>query len=70
VIFPGSGLTDADIRQEASDVIGVAINLRVTVNGAPALTPAGYTALDEFRLTSPLFPLALMEGETHRAVVV
>jgi hypothetical protein len=67
VIFPGSGLTEADIRQEASDVIGVASNLSVTVNGAPALMPAGYTSLDEFRLTSPLFPLALMEGSIFGA---
>lgn len=65
--IPFSGLREAEIRQDASDVIGVASNLTVTVNGAPALMPAGYTSLDEFRLTSPLFPLALMEGSIFGA---
>lgn len=49
--------TEAQLRAVASDVIGVASNLTVTIDSAPALMPAGFSSLLEFRQYSPLFPM-------------
>lgn len=52
--------TEAALRADAADFIGVASNLSVSVDGAPALMPAGYSSLDQFRQSSPLFPMTFV----------
>jgi len=54
--------TEAKIRADAINVLGVVSNLSVMIDGAPALMPAGFTSLQQFRQSSPLFPLTLVEG--------
>ncbi|MEJ6001690.1 PEP-CTERM sorting domain-containing protein [Paucibacter soli] len=54
----GSLMTEAAIRQEAANVQGVNPMLSLTVDGAPALMPAGFSSLEQFRQHSPLFPLS------------
>lgn len=49
--------TEAAIRADAADFIGVPSNLSVSVDGAAALMPAGFNSLDQFRQGSPLFPM-------------
>jgi hypothetical protein len=49
--------TEAAIRADAADFIGFASNLSVSVDGAAALMPAGFNSLDQFRQSSPLFPM-------------
>ena len=59
----GLGLvTEAAIREEAANVMGVNPALSLTVDGAPALLPAGFTALTQFHQLSPLFPLTFIQG--------
>lgn len=54
----GAGLvTEAAIREEAANVLGINPSLSLTVDGAPALMPAGFNSLAQFRQQSPLFPL-------------
>lgn len=55
-VYPGYE-TEAALRADAADFIGVASNLTVSVDGAPALMPAGFSSLDQFRQSSPLFPM-------------
>jgi hypothetical protein len=54
--------TEAKMREDALNVLGVVTNLSVTIDGLPALMPAGYTSLDQFRQSAPLFPFTLVEG--------
>ena len=49
--------TEAAIRADAANFIGVPSNLSVSVDGAAALMPAGFNSLDQFRQPSPLFPM-------------
>ena len=56
-VIPYFGSTEAEIRADASDGLGIASNLSVTVDGAPALLPPGTSSLDDFRQYSPLFPM-------------
>jgi len=58
----GSLDTEAEIRQEAANVLGVNPVLTLTMDGAPALMPAGFTSLEQFRQSSPLFPLTFIDG--------
>ena len=54
--------TEAKMRADALNVLGVVTNLSVTIDGAPALLPAGFASLSQFRQSSPLFPLTLVAG--------
>ena len=59
----GNGLlTEAAIREEAANLIGINPTLSLTVNGAAATLPAGYSSLQAFRQSSPLFPLSFGPG--------
>ncbi len=60
--------TEAKLRADTANVLGVVSNLSVTVDGAPALLPAGVTSLQQFRQSSPLFPLHVIEGNIFSAV--
>lgn len=54
----GSGLnTEALIREEAANVLGINPALALTVNGAAATLPAGFSSLGQLRQSSPLFQL-------------
>lgn len=54
--------TEAEMRAEAVQALGETSNLLVTVNGAPALLPAGVSSLQEFRQFGPLVPLNVPPG--------
>lgn len=54
--------TEADMRTHAAYALGDVSNLSVTVDGAPALLPAGVGSLEQFLQSSPLFPLSLPPG--------
>lgn len=54
--------TEADMRTHAAYALGDVSNLTVSVDGAPALLPAGVSSLDAFLQSSPLFPLSLPPG--------
>ncbi len=53
----GAVVTEADLREEIGYALGNVSNLSVTVDGAPALMPAGFTSLQQFRQSSPLFDM-------------
>ncbi len=60
---PGEAVnTEAGMRAELVDVFGDVSNLSVTLGGVPVALPVGYTSLDQFRQSSPLFPLNLAPG--------
>jgi len=59
-MIPYYGSTEAEIRADASDNLGIASNLSVTIDGAPALLPPGVSSLDDFRQYSPLFPMTFI----------
>lgn len=54
----GNGLnTEALIREEAANVLGINPTLALTVNGAAATLPAGFSSLEQLRQSSPLFQM-------------
>ena len=53
--------TEAKMRADALNVLGVVSNLSITIDGAPALLPDGYSSLQQFRQSSPLFPFTLTQ---------
>lgn len=59
-VIPYFGSTEAEIRADASDGLGIASNLSITVDGAPALLPTGFSSLYEFRQYTPLFPMTFI----------
>ncbi len=54
--------TEALIREEAANVLGINPVLSLSVDGASALMPNGFTSLEQFRQSSPLFPLTFIDG--------
>lgn len=56
---------EAGIRADLVDLWGTVSNLSLTVNGAPAAMPAGYTSLNQFLQSSPYFPLDLPAGNWY-----
>lgn len=56
---------EAGIRADLADLWGTLSNQTLTVDGAPALMPAGYTSLGQFRQSSPYFPLHLSAGNWY-----
>lgn len=52
--------TEAVMRGLASDIIGNVSSMSITVNGAPALLPAGYASLTALRQSSPLHNLTVI----------
>lgn len=64
-MIPYFGSTEAEIRKDASDTIGVASNLSVMLDGAPALLPSGVSSLQDFRQYSPMFPMTFIEDNIY-----
>lgn len=64
-VIPFYGSTEAEIRTDANYDLGVASNLSVTLDGAPALLAPGTTSLNDYRQDSPLFPLAFGPGNVY-----
>ncbi|MFN0182370.1 MAG: PEP-CTERM sorting domain-containing protein [Aquabacterium sp.] len=54
--------SEADMRREATYVLGDVTNLSVTVDGADAMLPNGVSSLQQFRVSSPLFPFQIAPG--------
>ena len=61
----GDVQTEAQIRQEVAYVLGVVSNLSVTVDGAPALLPAGFSSLQQFHQSSPLFSIVFIDNNIY-----
>lgn len=55
--WPDANETEADLRFLAGHVLGTPNSMTLTVDGAPALMPAGYSSLSQFRQSTDLFPL-------------
>ncbi|MCV2359371.1 PEP-CTERM sorting domain-containing protein [Paucibacter sp. TC2R-5] len=55
--WPDANETEADLRFIAGHVLGTINSMSITVDGAPALLPAGYSSLGQFRQSTDLFPL-------------
>ena len=55
-------LNEAGIRADLLNVWGTVSNLSLSVDGAPALMPAGYTSLHQFLQSSPYFSLNFLAG--------
>jgi hypothetical protein len=51
------GPTEAEMRQDAEEYLGVGSNLFVDLDGTALPLPAGTTSLNDFRIGSPLFQL-------------
>jgi len=58
-VWPDANETEADLRAIGNNVLGHINSMSITVDGAPALLPAGYTSLAQFRQSSSLFPLSV-----------
>jgi PEP-CTERM motif len=60
-VAPFNGSTEAELRQDASDTLGVISNLSISLNGTPVSLPPGTSSLLDFRQLSPpgLFDLNL-----------
>lgn len=56
---------EAGIRADLTDIWGTLSNQTVTVDGIPALMPAGYPSFGQFRQSSPYFPLNLPAGNWY-----
>ena len=61
----GAVQTEAQIREELGYVLGNVSNLSVTVDGAPALMPAGFSSLQQFHQSSPLFSLVFIDNNIY-----
>jgi hypothetical protein len=55
--WPDANETEADLRFIVGHVLGTINSMSLTVDGAPALLPAGYSSLSQFRQSTDLFPL-------------
>ena len=55
--WPDANETEADLRFLANHVLGNVNSMSLTVDGAPALLPAGHSSLTQLRQSTPLFPL-------------
>jgi hypothetical protein len=62
IAWPDADETEAELRALANHVLGTVNSMSITVDGMPALLPTGYSALDQLRHASPLFPLNVIEG--------
>jgi hypothetical protein len=60
-VWPDADETEADLRAIGSNVLGNVNSMSITVDGAPALLPAGYSSLVQLRNSSPLFPLSVTQ---------
>lgn len=56
-VWPDADETEAELRAIGNDVLGTINSISITVDGAPALLPAGYSSLSQFRQSTDLFPL-------------
>lgn len=57
IAWPDASETEADLRAIGNNVLGIVNSMAITVDGVPALLPAGYASLVSLRHASPLFPL-------------
>jgi hypothetical protein len=57
IAWPDNTETEADLRAIANDVLGTVNSMSITVDGLPALLPAGYGSLVSLRQSSPAFTL-------------
>ncbi len=62
IAWPDADETEAELRALANHVLGTVNSMSITVDGAPALLPAGFASLEQMRHASPLFPLNVIEG--------
>ncbi len=64
--YTGPGVeTEAALREEVGYALGIVSNMTLTVDGVPALMPAGYSSLQAFRQSSPLFPITFIDNNIY-----